>query len=199
MVRSNPKRRAALLDAAIEALAAQGARGLTFRAVDTGAGVPPGTASNYFRHRDDLLTQAGERVYERLLDGAAQVTVPPDAPRDRDLLVRLMVDTVRRIVDYRTGFLALLELRLEATRRAGVRDVLTDRVRADLLSNISTHEQWQMPGDAVTVRLLYQALNWLVVDALTLPGLVTDADLDAYVAETVERLVPTEPSSQAPT
>ena len=193
MVRSNPERRAALLDAAIEALAAEGARGLTFRAVDTGAGVPPGTASNYFRHRDDLLTQAGERVYERLLDGAAQVTVPPDAPRDRDLLVRLMVDTVRRIVDYRTGFLALLELRLEATRRAGVRDVLTDRVRADLLSNISTHQQWQMPGDAVTVRLLYQALNWLVVDALTLPGLVADTDLDAYVAETVERLVPPEP------
>lgn len=192
MARSNPARRAALLDAAIETLAAEGARGLTFRAVDAGAGAPAGTASNYFRNRDDLLTQAGERVYERLLDGASQVVVPADAPRDRDLLVRLMVDTVRRIVDYRTGFLALLELRLEATRRDGVRDVLTDRVRADLLSNISTHEQWHMPGDAVTVRLLYQALNWLVVDALTLPGLVHDAELDAYVAETVERLVPQE-------
>lgn len=190
MARSNPARRAALLDAAIEVLAAEGARGLTFRAVDAGAAVPAGTASNYFRNRDDLLTQAGERVYERLLEGASQVVVPPDAPRDRDLLVRLMTGTVRRVVDYRTGFLALLELRLEATRREGVRDVLTDRVRADLLDNISTHEQWQMPGDAVTVRLLYQALNWLVMDALTLPGLVDDADLDAYVAETVERLVP---------
>lgn len=192
MARSNPARRAALLDAAIQTLAAEGARGLTFRAVDAGADAPAGTASNYFRNRDDLLTQAGERVYERLLDGASQVVVPADAPRDRDLLVRLMVDTVRRVVDYRTGFLALLELRLEATRREGVRDVLTDRVRADLLSNISTHEQWHMPGDAVTVRLLYQALNWLVVDALTLPGLVDDAELDAYVAETVERLVPSD-------
>ena len=190
MVRSNPARRTALVDAAIEVLAAQGARGLTFRAVDEGAGVPAGTASNYFRHRDELLTQAGERVYARLLEGATQVTLPDDAPRDRDLLVQLMVGTVRRIVDYRTGFLALLELRLEATRREGVRDVLTDRVRADLASNVMTHEQWSMPGDAVTVRLLYQALNWLVVDALTLPGLVDDADLDAYVAETVERLLP---------
>ncbi len=190
MVRSNPARRTALVDTAIEVLAAQGARGLTFRAVDEGAGVPAGTASNYFRNRDHLLTQAGERVYERLLEGASQVTLPADAPRDRDLLVQLMVGTVRRIVDYRTGFLALLELRLEATRREGVRDVLTDRVRADLASNVMTHEQWSMPGDAVTVRLLYQALNWLVVDALTLPGLVDDADLDAYVAETVERLLP---------
>lgn len=190
MVRSNPARRTALVDAAIEVLAAQGARGLTFRAVDDGACVPAGTASNYFRNRDDLLTQAGERVYERLLEGASQVMLPDDAPRDRDLLVQLMVGTVRRIVDYRTGFLALLELRLEATRREGVRDVLTDRVRADLASNVMTHEQWSMPGDAVTVRLLYQALNWLVVDALTLPGLVDDADLDAYVAETVERLLP---------
>lgn len=195
MVRSNPERRTALVDAAIEVLAADGARGLTFRAVDAAAGVPTGTASNYFRSRDELLTQAGERVYERLLDGASQVSVPDDAPRDRALLVELMVGTVRRIVDYRTGFLALLELRLEATRRPGVRDVLTDRVRADLVGNVATHEQWHMPGDAVTVRLLYQALNWLVVDALTLPGLVADDDLDAHVAETVERLLPADASS----
>ena len=190
MVRSNPERRTALVDAAIEVLAAEGARGLTFRAVDAAAAVPAGTASNYFPRRDALLTQAGERVYERLLEGASQVRLPSDAPRDRALLVELMVGTVRRIVDYRTGFLALLELRLEATRRPGVRDVLTDRVRADLVGNVAVHEEWDMPGDAVTVRLLYQALNWLVVDALTLPGLVADADLDAYVAETVERLLP---------
>ncbi|CAM5704281.1 hypothetical protein STENM327S_04577 [Streptomyces tendae] len=63
MVRRNDQRRAALVDAAIEVLAAQGARGLTFRAVDTEAAVPAGTASNYFANRDDLLTQAGARVY----------------------------------------------------------------------------------------------------------------------------------------
>lgn len=61
-VRRNDERRAALLDAAIEVLAREGARGLTFRAVDAEAGVPAGTASNYFANRDDLLTRVGPRV-----------------------------------------------------------------------------------------------------------------------------------------
>ena len=44
-MRQNPARRAALVDAAIEVLAREGARGLTFRAVDVEAAVPNGTAS----------------------------------------------------------------------------------------------------------------------------------------------------------
>ncbi|MGH8875931.1 MAG: TetR/AcrR family transcriptional regulator, partial [Stackebrandtia sp.] len=66
---SNPQRRTALLDAAIEVLAAQGARGLTFRAVDIQGEVPTGTASNYFAGRDDLLRQAAEHVFVRLSPG----------------------------------------------------------------------------------------------------------------------------------
>lgn len=80
MVRRNDQRRAALVDAAIEVLAEQGARGLTFRAVDTEAAVPPGTASNYFASRDDLLTQAGARVYERLHPGEAALARRRTAP-----------------------------------------------------------------------------------------------------------------------
>ncbi|MBF6246867.1 TetR family transcriptional regulator, partial [Nocardia elegans] len=41
-MRTNPERRRALIDAAIEVLARDGARGLTFRAVDKEAGVPTG-------------------------------------------------------------------------------------------------------------------------------------------------------------
>jgi DNA-binding transcriptional regulator YbjK len=48
----NPERRAALVDAGVAVLAREGARGLTYRAADTDAGVPLGTASNYFHGRD---------------------------------------------------------------------------------------------------------------------------------------------------
>ncbi|MGW4244790.1 TetR/AcrR family transcriptional regulator [Nocardia sp. NPDC004722] len=48
-------RRQQVLDAAIEVLASQGCRGLTFQAVDTAAGVPAGTTSNSFRTRGALL------------------------------------------------------------------------------------------------------------------------------------------------
>jgi AcrR family transcriptional regulator len=55
-------------DAAIAVLADQGARGLTHRAVDQAAGLPPGTTSNYARTREALLTLALSRIAE--LDAA---------------------------------------------------------------------------------------------------------------------------------
>lgn len=116
-------RRAALVDAAIEVLARDGARGLTFR-------------------------------------------------------------------EFRTGYLALLELRLEATRRPELRTVLTERVRRDLDADIAYHLEAGLPGDADTVRLLYLALNWLIVESLTLPGVLAEHDPKDLLALAVERALP---------
>jgi len=55
-------------DAAIAVLADHGARGLTHRAVDQAAGLPPGTTSNYARTREALLTLTLTRIAE--LDAA---------------------------------------------------------------------------------------------------------------------------------
>ncbi|CAM5266434.1 TetR/AcrR family transcriptional regulator [Streptomyces griseomycini] len=189
MGRRNDQRRAALVDAAIEVLARDGARGLTFRAVDTGAAVPPGTASNYFADRDDLLTQAGARVYERLQPDGATLARHRTADRDRETYAELMRELVGRIASFRTGYLALLELRLEATRRPGLREVLTERVRADVDANVAHHEASGLPGDATAVKLLYLALNWLVVEQLTLPDVFTEAERERLVTAAVERIV----------
>ncbi|MFJ7232412.1 TetR/AcrR family transcriptional regulator [Streptomyces tendae] len=189
MVRRNDQRRAALVDAAIEVLAAQGARGLTFRAVDTEAAVPPGTASNYFANRDDLLTQAGARVYERLHPGEAALAHQHTVPRDRDTYVRLMRELVDRVAGFRTGYLALLELRLEATRRPELRAVLTERVREDVAANVAHHEASGLPGDAMAVKLLMLALNWLIVERLTLPDVFTEEERDQLVTAAVDRIV----------
>ncbi|MGW2956202.1 TetR/AcrR family transcriptional regulator [Streptomyces eurythermus] len=189
MVRRNDQRRAALVDAAIEVLARDGARGLTFRAVDTEAAVPVGTASNYFTDRDDLLTQAGARVYERLRPDEATVRRQRAAGRDRETYAELMRELVGRVAAFRTGYLALLELRLEATRRPGLRDVLTERVRADMDANVAYHEASGLPGDATAVRLLMLTLNWLIVEQLTLPDVFTAAERDQLVAAAVERIV----------
>ncbi|MFI8091063.1 TetR/AcrR family transcriptional regulator [Streptomyces sp. NPDC086080] len=189
MVRRNEQRRAALVDAAIEVLARDGARGLTFRAVDTGAAVPMGTASNYFTSRDDLLTQAGARVYERLQPDEGTIARQQTAGKDRDAYVTLMRELVGRIASFRTGYLALLELRLEATRRPELRRVLTERVRADVEANVGYHEGSGLPGDATAVKLLYLALNWLIVEQLTLPDVFTPAERDRLVTAAVERIV----------
>jgi DNA-binding transcriptional regulator YbjK len=58
-------RRSAILDAAIEALGTKGMRGLTHRAVDQTADLPPGSTSNLFRSRDALLDGIVERFAQR--------------------------------------------------------------------------------------------------------------------------------------
>ncbi|MGW1191570.1 TetR/AcrR family transcriptional regulator [Streptomyces sp. NPDC002559] len=49
----------------MEVLADEGMRGLTHRAVDRAAGLPPGTTSAYFRTRRALLTGLVRRLVER--------------------------------------------------------------------------------------------------------------------------------------
>jgi DNA-binding transcriptional regulator YbjK len=189
-MRRNPGRRAALLDAAIEVLASEGARGLTFRSVDQQASVPAGTTSNYFANREEILTQAGERVYERLTPEATEETA---GPRDRARLTELMHEVVERVAAFPTGFLALLELRLEATRRPQLREILTHRIRADLDANIGYHEKSGLPGDASTVVFLWMALNWLILERLALPDLFTPEQRHDLVTTLVDRLLTGQP------
>ncbi len=189
-MRSNPERRSALLDGAIDVLARDGARGLTFRAVDAEAGVPTGTTSNYFPNRDALLTQAGSRIYERLEPDQAMVARGLEGPRTKARVEELMHEVVDRVSAFRTGYLALLELRLEATRRPDLREVLTARIRADVDANIEYHLKAGLPGDATTVKLLFLAMNWLVVERLTLPDLFGEDEVRDLVAAAVDRIVP---------
>ncbi|UED86124.1 TetR/AcrR family transcriptional regulator [Streptomyces profundus] len=189
MVRRNDQRRSELLDAAIEVLAREGARGLTFRAVDKQARVPAGTASNYFANRDQLLTQSGGRVYERLVPDEATVAEQEPIAPTSERFHELMTDLVGKLTTFRSGYLALLELRLESTRRPELRAVLTARVRADIAHNVAHHEQSGLPGDATSVKLLILALNWLIVEQLTLPDVFDEEERAHLVAEAVRRLV----------
>lgn len=191
-LRSNPERRRVLIDAAIEVLAREGARGLTFRAVDGEAAVPAGTASNYFSNRDDLFTQIGGRIYERLLPDEA--TIAQSVGRAADGHARyneLMREVVDRVSSFGSGQLALVELRLEATRRPPLRDVLTTRIRQDIDLNIANHVASGLPGDTMSVLILYLALNWLILERLTLPDLLTGDEVEAVIDTVVSRALNT--------
>ncbi|MEU0580604.1 TetR/AcrR family transcriptional regulator [Streptomyces griseoincarnatus] len=189
MVRRNEVRRAAPVDAAIEVPARDGARGLTFRAVDIEAAVPLGAASDCFSSRDDLLTQAGARVYERLRPDEETVARQRAAGKDREAYAGIMREVVSRIAAFRTGHLALLELRLEATRRPEPRTVLTERVQADVEADVRHHEGPGLHGDATAVKLLHLVPDWLIVDQLTLPDVFTPGERDRLVTAAVERIV----------
>ncbi|MFD5629211.1 MULTISPECIES: TetR/AcrR family transcriptional regulator [unclassified Streptomyces] len=186
----NPERRAALVDAAVEVLAREGARGLTFRAVDAGAGVPVGTASNYFTDRDDLLNQVDAHLHRRLAPDPAVLAELLNGPKDRSLVLEFMRDLLARATRDRTGYLALFEMRLEATRRPALRTSYTKSVRGDLDEAIGFHRDAGLPGGDDVVTVLYLAMLGLLLEHLTLPDV-----LDGVLPETtvpdglVERIV----------
>lgn len=182
---SNPGRRTALLDAAIEVLAADGARGLTFRTVDARAGVPVGTTTNYFANRDDLMTQVCAHVYLRFAPEPAELE-RADSASTLEQLIMIMQGIVARLIERRSVYLALLELRLESTRRPTLQAMLTRRVRADLDANLAGHAASDLPGNRNTVIMLYLAMLGLVIEQLTLPGvLAAEGSTDDLVAQIV--------------
>lgn len=189
-MRSNPQRRVALLDAAIDVLAGQGARRLTFRAVDTAAGVPIGTTSNYFANRAALLTQAAAHVHVRLAPATDTMAALVAAPPTRDTVRRAMRDLFDRVRADRASYLALLELRLEATRREEVRQVLAEVVGSNIRDSIEFHVDGGYPGGQEAVTALYLAMSGLLVEHLTLPELWPEADMPALIDQLTERIVP---------
>ena len=185
---SNPQRRTELADAGLRVLAAAGARGLTHRAVDAEAGVPTGTTSNYFRTRDALLAALGERIFQRLTPSQEV----PDPLGDAEPSVSLFAAYVRAVAERVLGApdlaLALLELRLEATRRPALASALSRTLAAGYQADVSFHADRQLPGGAREVEVLHYAIDGLVLDRLT-PSIGAGTDVDTVVGDLVHRLM----------
>ncbi|WP_431914042.1 TetR/AcrR family transcriptional regulator [Nonomuraea jabiensis] len=133
---TNPARRQALTDAAIELLASSGVHGLTHRAVEKAADLPPGTASNYFRSREALLVAAAERVAELHHADTDRAVERPAT------LVDLLTDSLlTAATTLRNRYLAIFELRLEAARRPALASALASLHDTALLVTAGHHDQ----------------------------------------------------------
>jgi DNA-binding transcriptional regulator YbjK len=126
-------RRAEILDGALDVLAGQGMRGLTHRAVDAAAGLPPGSTSYYFRSRGALVAGCVQRLLERDLASdvpAVEAAVPAAAGPGVDpcdvLAAALTAVGVGMATAERTRTLARYELSLAAVRDA---DLCAELVR----------------------------------------------------------------------
>ncbi len=182
----NDHRRAALADAGIRVLAQEGARGLTHRAVDRAAGLPVGTASNYFPRRDDLVAALVERIGERLTPDAE--VVRGDAPADRALFTAYVRDVVRRLRADPHVALALFELRLEAARRPHVAATLGAWRQRAFEDDVVFNAEAGLPGGRTELALLHHAVDGLVLDQLTVP-LDTGVPLETAIEELVDRIL----------
>lgn len=121
---SSPRARL-VADTAIALLADRGMRGLTHRAVDEAAGLPPGSASNLARTRAALLELTLARLTELEEDrfAGADGAATGDGP-SRDALAGLLAGVLHlQLTAGRAHTLARYELALEATRRPELRAI----------------------------------------------------------------------------
>lgn len=111
-------RRDAIADAAIRLVASRGLRGLTHRAVDGEAGLPPGSTSYYLRTRSALLTACVNRMLTRDVEtvAPAQRELPP-----AELVVAMVLGLAAERPD---DLIARYELSLEASRQPELRTAI---------------------------------------------------------------------------
>ncbi|MFB7503461.1 TetR/AcrR family transcriptional regulator [Streptomyces broussonetiae] len=108
-------------DTALALLAERGMRGLTHRAVDEAAGLPPGSTSNVARTRQALLELAVRRHAEREAQLLELTEVPGPGAGPDALADGLALAVHRCLTQGRELLIARYELALEATRRPELR------------------------------------------------------------------------------
>ena len=165
----NEARRNALADAGITVLAREGSRGLTHRAIDEEAGVPTGTASNYFRTRDALIAGLFERIGIRLAPTPADLAERAPKPPSRALFADYVRDIVRRLLTERDVTLALFELRLESARRPELAALLGPWMREGFDADVAFNEGAGLPGGRREIALFHYAIDGLLLDRITSP------------------------------
>lgn len=199
----NPDRRDRLRDAAIEVLADAGGRGLTHRAVDAAARVPPGTTKNYFPTRDALLRAVAERCLEQYRATMAAMAAGP-VPADREGLVAVLRGLVENVAGPgRARLLAYLELQAEAARRPWLSALLDPIAAGDFAGFETAQRAAGLPVTAQRAAVVTLALHAAIPHLLaggsrTLAAAGLD-DPDRFVRGLLQAVYPEEPGgSTAP-
>ncbi|KAA0085640.1 TetR family transcriptional regulator [Mycolicibacterium sp. P9-64] len=186
---SNPERRNRILDAAIDILCDDGVGGLTHRQVDTRAGVPAGTTSNYFRTRQALIEATAGRVADlqwqyvgRLQEGLGSMTRETLAAMMTRMVTDLGGENGRRQ-------LARFELFNEGVRRPELRPILCEIQSAAIKSAALILESAGLAPTEEQVGELARLLNGLAYSNLTFvegrPGAQDPAGLIDRMLSTV--------------
>jgi DNA-binding transcriptional regulator YbjK len=172
---TNPARRRALTDAAIDLLAASGVHGVSHRAVDQAAGLPPGTASNYFPSREALLVAAAHRVVELHHTDTDELTAHDNSAETRpaglaDTMVDLLTASLlTAATTLRTRYQAIYELQLEAVRRPALASALAGLADSSTRFTAADHAKRGLPIPAEAIPALVTLYGGTLFTLITTP------------------------------
>lgn len=159
-------------------------RGLTHRAVDRAADLPPGTTSAYYRTRQALLTGLVRRLVAldqaELQEAGERTPVPRDA---EELVAGIAAFVERRLVgEGRRRSLARYACAIESVHHPELREILLPRENAgrDVVRHFLA-ARGVAHAEERTVTLL-TCVDGLVFDRLVNGGRVSPQDLRGLVA-----------------
>lgn len=164
-------------DAAIALIAAQGARGLTHRAVDAQAGLPTGSTSFYCRSRADLLATALRRHAELDLadlqaDGERWARGEPTVDRLIDSVLARLTDWLSPAKQARVA--ARIELFLIASRDPALREVVSAQRALFQATTVEALRLAGVPDPEGTAPLLMMAVDGILLWQVVHPEAALD-------------------------
>lgn len=146
---------------------------MTHRAVEQAAGVPSGTASNYFRSREALLVAAAHRVVELHhadLDGAGTPDAWPGVNPAADELVDLLAASLlTAATTHRTRYQAIYELQLESVRRPALASALAGLADSSARLTALQHTEQGLPIPAEAIPALMTLYGGTLFTLITTP------------------------------
>ncbi|GAA3531669.1 hypothetical protein AFL01nite_20770 [Aeromicrobium flavum] len=176
-----PTRSELVADAAVTVLARDGLRGLTHRAVDTEAGLPPGSTSNCFRSRSALLMAIVDRLEQ--LDLAALDPGQPDAT-SVPTVARSLAESVGSMASPRHVRATRARMALLLDETAGPAMAAGHRRFLDLLEALLAQAGHADPAPAA--RAVSDLLEGALLHAASVPARTVDVDA---LTDAVERLL----------
>jgi len=100
-----------------------------------------------------------------------------------------MIDLVDRSKAQPHLHLALLELRLEATRRPELHDPLVAIIQRSFDADLVFHKASGLPGGEREIMMLHLAIGGLITEVLTLPDALRINDTRSIIEDLVTRIV----------
>ncbi|GIM95534.1 TetR/AcrR family transcriptional regulator [Paractinoplanes toevensis] len=171
-----PSRQEVLLDAAITVLGSEGSRRLTHRAVDAAAGLPSGSASNYFKTREALVNAMAARFVAREQATWAALTalVTPRTPAE--LVVALAAFVRRAVGPDRVLTVARYGLFVEAALHPEAHQALAESAREIRRFGAQWLRAVGMPDPEEMCELILDQMDGMILHQLAYPDPTLDVE-----------------------